>query len=599
MSVLRKIGLTAVLVFVALLAIFVYWNSHLYYRAMREEDLKVRIKNLERSNRFAPLNDLVFYELGKAYFDRGMENLADAGAAMEYFQKSVESLKRSMAINPASPFAHYYLGQSLLHLNFFSPGKEADFLREFQRAAELAGENDEVFEEVGKVFFSRWLRLNEAEREFTLEILRKILSRGDEEKLDLFLSIWELNISDCEIMEKVLPRTPEAYRQFAGYLGEKSLFLEDRKRLLAEAERLEFSRAGREVELGETALFNLKTPEARGLLERALDRLRGIRFYQALRAENLISQAEFNELKKRTLLNLIKCRVEELAMRAGRAGAVGGQGKITLGDTGAGEPGPGPGPSTLGEIEPWIRQYLALEDQPREVGSLEEYLRLRGIFPERFSPSFDALDRLGLELLFQYKQNRYRDIINVGRMLGESIVVIPEGKKKDYVAILRLIGDSYQKIDYLYDAGDTYRRALDVDPADLETLCRLKNNYDRLSDERRLRELDLAIGKIVTPSSVDFKARRIGKGGVFGQKLRLAGEKMVLTLRLEREKKSLVPLISVFWNGRVVWEDYLREETLRLDLETAEGENRLEIGPVNAPVFLLRMSWSVQDSGAR
>lgn len=559
MRILKKIGLVAVLVLVGGLNVFVYLNSHLYYRGIREEDLRARIENLERSNKFAPLNDLVFYELGKAYFDLGIENLGQSETAQRYFQISAKNLKRSISINPASPFAHYYLGQALLHLNFFEPGQEADFLSEFRRAAELAGEDNELFREVGKIFFSRWLRLTPDDREFTLEILRKVLSRGSEETLDLFLPIWEMNVSDCSVMEKVLPRRPEVFRRFASYLGEKSLFLEERQGFLAEAEKMEFERARRELELGETALFNLKIKEAHGHIGLGLELIRGIKFYQMLRGQNLVSNAEFSDVRKKLLLDLVKCRVEERA--------------------------------SLADIEALLREYLALEDQPREVGILEEYLQARGVLPERLSLGFDDLGRLALELLFQFEQNRYREIINVGKALAESFVVIPEAKKKDYVAILQLIGDSYQKIDYLYDAGDTYRRALDIDPADLGTLLRLRQNYDRLSDEQKLREVDSLVEKIIAPKIMDLKDRRIGKGEIFSQNLILAGGKVVLEIGLAGERKGLSPLLAVFWNGRVVFEDYPRMDALTLDLETRVGENRLEVLPVNRTVILRRIAW--------
>jgi len=559
MRVLKKIGLLCLLMLVAALNAFVYWNSHLYYKAMREEDRKARIDSLERSNKFAPLNDLVFFELGRAYFDLGIENLGDPGTAEKYFLKSVQNLERSVSINPASPYAHFYLGQSLLNLNFFSPGDEADFLGEFRRAARLAGEDSRIFLEVGKIFFSRWLRLGPEDREFTLWVLREILARRDEEKTTLFLHIWEMNVGDSSVMESVLPRDSRVYRQFAGYLGEKSLFLEDRQRLLAEAEKMEFERAGKEIELGEMALFNLRIQEARGHLERALGLLRRIRFYQTLRAQNLIFGGEFSETRKRVLLNLVKCGVEE---RAGLAG-----------------------------IEAWLREYLTLEDQPREVGNLEEYLRTRGILPEQFSQRFDDLGRLAVELLLQFKQNRYRDIIGVGRMLEGSFVVIPEAKKRDYVAILQLIGDSYQKVDYLYDAGDAYRKAQEIDPANLETLWRLRQNYDRLSDEAKIREVDRAMEKIVAPRNTEFGDRRIGKGEAFSRKLVFPGKRIVLELLLRTGGKSVSPLVAVFWNGRVVWEDYLQTGALTLELETKVGENALEVLPVNSPVFLRGISW--------
>jgi hypothetical protein len=60
------------------------------------------------------------------------------------------------------------------------------------------------------------------------------------------------------------------------------------------------------------------------------------------------------------------------------------------------------------------------------------------------------------------------------------------------------------------------------------------------------------------------------------------------------------PLISVFFNGRVIWEDYIRMEegvgqeanaVLSLPVKSKVGENNFVVIPVNNSVELHRISY--------
>jgi len=52
-------------------------------------------------------------------------------------------------------------------------------------------------------------------------------------------------------------------------------------------------------------------------------------------------------------------------------------------------------------------------------------------------------------------------------------------------------------------------------------------------------------------------------------------------------RRQVGPLVSVVLNGRVVWEDYLRDEdTVSVTVETEVGSNALWITPINRPVTL-------------
>ena len=563
MNTLKKIVFFIALIILGALNIFVYLNNHFYYRASGVEDRKGKIALLERSNEFFPLNDLVFYELGKSYFDLGIESFSNVAESESYFRKAVQNLKKGILINPASPYSHFYLGQSLLHLGLLSHGKDAGIINEYRKAVMLAGGNQQIYNEVGREFLSRWSDLSDEERSFTLDVLRKIMAGKDDKERANLMNLWEINVKDYQVMEDVLSSDAPTYRQYAEFLGEKSLSLEERHKYLAQAELLEFERARREYRSGENQLIRFQTREAFGLFKISQDLLRGVKFYQALNNENLIDNNEYSELLRSTLFGLAKCRVEE------RAG--------------------------WDDVKDDLRQYIVLEDRTANIDELAAYLRDRGVISEKSDKSSSDISRFAFELLLQFKQNKYREIINFGRDLQGSFMVIPEAKKLDYIRILQLVGDSLQKVDFLYDAGDIYQKALEIDPNNLETLLKIRQNYDRLNEERKLEEINKVIEKLAAPREIDFKNLLISKRETFSRSLVFDGQKVVLSLQFQTDEKSGAALIAVFFNNRVVWEEYLKDGVISLSLVTKAGENRLQIMPVNRPVSLTKIIYGLDN----
>ena len=585
MSNFKKFILLFAVILIGIINIFIYWNNHLYYRAQKTEDLKKKIKTLERATQFYPANDLAFYELGKAYFDLGIKSVSSKAESSTHFGKSVKNFSRSIRINPASFFSHFHLAQSLLYRSYLSPSFDADYHEEYKKAALLAGHNSQIFYEVGKVFLSRWPELSEEDREFNLEILRKIISLKETEKLQTLMQIWAMNVKDYEVIEKILPKDVEVYRLYAQFLGEKSLSCDKRQRILAETEFLEFERAKDAHILGQKEFRSYQLRKAFNHFISAMIILEKINFYQSLSNQKLIGFTEFHNLKKSACLNLAKCLIEE-----------------------RGE---------LKEAEGYLRSYLALEDEVAEVGRLESFLRDRGLIDEKLGATFEDLDNLSFQILLYFKLNRYRDIMRVGRLLRESFVVVPERKREGYLKVLQLVGDSYQKIDYIYDAGEFYQKALEMDPDNLEILLRIRLNFERLNEEEKVREVNKKIEELLSPREMECKYSVINKRQRYSQTLTFDGREIILNLDFNEEgEESVPPLVSIFFNGRVVWEDYLkgvrteggREEeeeeqegerkdkkdndrVISLSLKSKVGKNTLVIVPLNKAVDLLKISY--------
>ncbi|MBN1222582.1 MAG: hypothetical protein JXB23_05005, partial [Candidatus Aminicenantes bacterium] len=472
MSILKKAVLIAALLLIGLIDIFIYWNYHLYFRASKTGDPVEKAALLEKSNTYFPWNDLVFYELGKSYFDLGMERLDDPAAGGASLGKSVRSLKKSLWINPASPFAHLQLAQTLVNSELISleSGPAAD--EEFRKAAQLAGEDSQVFHEVGRIFLARWPALSDKDRDFTLDMLRKTLAKKDKERVELILSTWELNAGDYRIMDEVLPEDARVYRQYAEFLGEKSLSLEERHKYLARAEALEFAAAKELSRAGEIELSDSWYEEAYSQFRRALNSLRNIKFYHILAEEEFIVEEEFREFRKSLFLNLAKCRIEK--------------GK---------------------SLDEWIghlEQYLDAEDEGGRIDALERYLVDRRVIPPRSENTFDDIDRLAFELLLLEKRNKYSAVIDFGRALEGSFVVIPEDKKKSYARILQIVGNSLQKTGRLFDARDFYEKAAQIEPESLDILLGLRYCHERLNDDTKLLAVNAEIEKLLTPKNLDL-----------------------------------------------------------------------------------------------
>ncbi|MBA7544031.1 hypothetical protein ES705_36377 [subsurface metagenome] len=228
-----------------------------------------------------------------------------------------------------------------------------------------------------------------------------------------------------------------------------------------------------------------------------------------------------------------------------------------------------------------MRLYLKLEDEVAEVGKLELYLRSRELIEEKLETSLDDLNRLSFHILLSFKQNRYRDIMRIGNILRESFLVVPEAQKNAFVNILLLIGDSYQKVDYIYDALEFYEEALEIEPDNLKTLLRIRQNHERMNEEEKIRETEKKIEKFMAPRERMFKDLLINKGQKYSQILNLDGREIILTLHFKGDReRDVIPLICVFFNGKVIWENYLKNEG-RLEGEKVEAEEESEsIGEV-------------------
>ena len=548
MNYFNKILTVFGLAVVGLLAVVLFRNSTLTDESKDEEDPESRIRLLTLAGDVYSFNDRTDYEMGKAYFDLGLRSLSQGRESTGYFQAAIRSLRRSLELNPFSPFSHFHLAQSLFYAGAASS-------EEFKLSAELAGRNSQIFFEVGKIFLSRWKDLGDREKDFTTGILRTVLAQWDQEKLQALLSTWDLNVRDYDVVDRLLPDEPGVYRAYARFLGERALSLERRQQAIAKAEYLEFGKAKAEYDAGENALFYYRAADSAGHFQTCLEWLGNIRFTQDITGQRLIDPDDYMNLKKSVHLNLAKARIEQ--------------------------------GSSLKDVETDLESYLEIENRSAAVGELESYLLEKGLAFKNPEKHIDDLETLEFQLRLYFHQSRYGEIIRIGRIFVQNVIVVPTEKRDAYLRILCLLGDAHQKVDFLYDAGDFYQKALDIDPGNLEVLIKIRQNYGRLNNDQMAKEIQDRILHIVSPKSVSTGVSVIPKGANFEQFLIFEGHDVALDLRFKEAPTDPFPLIVVVFNNRVIWDGYLRGQILSLSLKTRVGRNRMNIVAVNRPVELV------------
>lgn len=554
-KVLSLAGLAALVVLQAAFA----WNARLCWRAKavaQSPDEKIRL--LLRADAVFPWNDAVPRELGQAYFERGAEALGDPAARDRLFRLSIESFLRSLRLNPGSPAAHFELAQTLLYAGYAALPTPLAYFDEYRRAAELTGHNSQIHFDAGKILLGRWDGLAPGERDFVVGLLKSSLAvKGEEGLLDL-LETWSLSTRDPGLIDRILPDDPASLRTYARFLGERSLSLEDRQMALARAEALEVARAGAELDRGRREADSFRTAEAAARSTAALEALGSVKFYQTLVGRQLFDPREFARIRKAALRLLAMSRIEETR--------------------------------SLTDEDGTIAAYLEAEDDLAALGEFETFLKERGLLAAAGADSpFKDLRTLAFRTGLDFKLNRYRDIARVGDLLTSSSLVIAPSGRPSYVRILRLIGESNLKLDNVYQAEEYYRRALEVAPEDLEVLLGLERCYSRLSDEAKAVEVRRTVGFLTGPGEIDLAGRVAGKGETVKIDLVTEGGPRTIRLELAPAVPGGRPLVSVFLDGRIVWEKYGDTGLAEFNGTLGSGPASLEISAVNEAVSLRRV----------
>ena len=550
----KKILPLAGLAVLVLLQAAVAWNARLCWRAKAVAtgpDAKIRL--LRRANALFPWNDAVFFELGKVYFAQGAEALGNPAARDTLFRRSVDAYLRSLRLDPSSPAVHFELAQALLYMSYLSLPAPLGYFEEYKRAAELTGHNSQIRFDVGKVLLARWESLSRAEQDFVADILRRSLAGQDEERLRDLLETWNLSVRDIGLIDRLLPDEPGALRLYARYLGERSLFPEARRAALARAEALDVARARSELDRGRHEAEAFRTAEAAARSAAALDALGSVKFYQALAGKEFFDPKEFAAIRKAALRLLAMSRIEETRSLADKDGV--------------------------------IAAYLAAEDDFTALSEFETFVKERGLLDEdeAVSPLKD-LPTLAFRMTLDFQLNRYRDIARDGGLLASSSLLIAPSGRPSYARILRLIGESDLKLDNVYEAERYLRMALEVDPQDLEVLLSLERCYRRLNEEAKAAEVEGIVDRLTSPAVTELAGRVVDGEVPYKLDLVTSGGPRTLRLEFAPSPEGGHPLVSIFLDGRIVWEG---------NGDTGLAEFPATLGPGRVPLEITVLSGAV------
>ena len=549
-------------------AVAFFRGSRLIDRAREASGSDARIAILEREQTILPVHADIYNALGKAYFEKALVRLGQPDQSGPAFEKSHRNYLRALAINPFNAFTHFDFAQALLYMNYLPLSfPSLPYFEEFRRSAVLASHEPRIYFEVSKVLLSRWTTLHPEEQAFALDVLKKAVAHMDPDRLMSIFYLWELNAQDFKSVEKILPRDRTIYRQFAQFLGERSLDLAERVKFLIQAESLDFENARNECTAGQNAFQQFKLKEAIAHFEASLESLAGIRFYQSLVAQSLIDPLEVQLIQKDIQLGLAKCRIEETR--------------------------------NLESAIPALRAYLALEDRSGTISELERFLKERGLVQGKSGPTYKDFSQLSFEALLSFKLNRFRDIVDIGTSLEQNFLVIPEAMKPEYAKILELVGESYQKLDFIYESNNFFQKARTVGGESLSVLLKIRRNFERLNDAENLKTVNVELAKLLSPPEIAFTNPTLAKGVGLVQSLTLAGSKTQIAMDFKLPGNPPLPLISVFLNGHVVWEDYLKTAPLTIRVSPNMGVNTLKIVPVNQSIALKGMSVVPATEGVR
>jgi len=558
---LKKVVMLIVILGIAVLDALIYWNSHLYHKAVEKaKDPQGKITYLQKANSFYGYNDQVYYELGRTYFDLFEKGVArDFETSRAYLEKSIENLHRAIQLNPTSAFSHFYYAQSLQYMSSISAEPGEDPYAEYKKAALLAGHNSDIYYWVATKFLERWDRLSKEDQDYIVQIIKRILGGQKRVRFLSILNYWAMGIKDYGVIRSMIPDDAQLYRQYAQFLGERSLSLEERYKALIKAELLDFQKA-KDVHISAMHEFRAyQFKQAASLFQRVLNILKSICFYQNLDSSEGIDKGEFLNVQKSAYLYHLKSKIEQ--------------------------------GNSLKECEADFLAYLDLEKSVAPIEDLETYLKdwklLKGLSDIRL----DEWDALFFQLNLYYKQNAYRDIINMGRTLQRSLIAVPPDMQGRYIHILLIIGDAFQKNGYMYDAEDFYSKALDVDSENLESALRLEQIYDRLNEKEKKKSMERKIRRLTSPRIMNFPRKAIPRGQGMSRALVFEGKKQTLQFNFLAHSGKQLPLVSIFFNNRVIWENYISQSVVDVPVTTKVGANILKVRPVNRNTVLVRIGY--------
>ena len=551
---MKRILLILCVILISIVSSLVFWNGLFLERAReRIGNYEKKLLVLKRAHASLPFHDQVYFERGKTHYNRGIDNLSDPERRDADLDAAVENFLKAIRLNPGIYLNHYYLAQTLLYKSYFSPS-EIDYMSEYLKTSLLNSYDEEIYFDVGRTLLTQWSDLDEKTKDHTIKVLKRRSHFKDENKTGIILQIWAAMSMDYVLMDKILPQNALTFRMYAQFLGERGFSLSERKRKLAEAEYLDFEQAKTIFRQARGSYQRFRLKEAKDRLSDSLKILTRIYFYQKLSDEVRIDEQEYLNVMKSVCYYLFRISLEV--------------------------------DKNMEQVRKHFLDYLILEKDSSRYEDLEAYLTQKKILHDEMDQEVTDLDFLFFRIALDFEQSRFRQIINIGQKLKQSMVLLTDENKEVLHYIYQKVAESYRRLDYLYDARDLFEKSLEIVPDDTEALFGLLLAHKRLNDEEGVKATIDRIRNILSPEEMILSVD-IPKGKKFELPLVLDGSEINLSLVFE--DPSLSCLVSVFLNDRIIWEGLLDDMSMAVTIQSNQGLNRLSIIPINKSVILKKL----------
>ena len=109
---------------------------------------------------------------------------------------------------------------------------------------------------------------------------------------------------------------------------------------------------------------------------------------------------------------------------------------------------------------------------------------------------------------------------------------------------------------------------------------------------RRPRPPKRGFQRVLSPREQSFERLSLGKGQAHPFVLVLEAGRITLDLAFSNEEALPGPLVSLDFNGLVIWEGYAGPGGLTLSVDAVTGPNTLVLRAVSGPVTPVSLTWA-------
>lgn len=322
--------------------------------------------------------------------------------------KSIHYLKRAIADNMLYYNGHFYLGKAYLEQNLIDHSSFDSAVESFKRAAMIRGNDTRVSMDTMTILLSLAPFLEERDKKFCIDLLKKSITRIDKEEFNSLLDSWALYCKDLNFFKDVLDKMPPYYLLAAEKLGQVEMAADARREFLAKY----------------TAYF---IAELKDLYQQ----------YQSEQPTDLLLKLKsiFDNLDKR----VFPYYLEKSGNKAGQKGYYEFKRSVNLDILGLlfAREGWQKDPRLKTELETYILSYIEDLTSNEELKSFQDFLAKKEFF------NLPDLRVFYIKQAILFQSGEFESVIMDTEEFKRSVSFVKKEFEKDYYDILFLLTDAY------------------------------------------------------------------------------------------------------------------------------------------------------------